>query len=125
MSEDRLYELAHQRIDQKNRRWMLWAIHFVAFLMYVGAFTAFSGIPRNVGGFMEQAWFAALVLHSVGLVLTQDEEDGIAGEVGKVRKPINLTPADRANVQPSAGCPVRIAGQLPLSIGEGERKGYV
>ncbi|MEO8396209.1 MAG: hypothetical protein ABI700_24660 [Chloroflexota bacterium] len=92
MSEDRLYEIARAQIDRKNRRWLLWAVNLVAFLMYVGAFTAFSGIPRNVGGFAEQAWFAALVLHSVSLVLAQDQEDGIAGEVAQLRKAINLTP---------------------------------
>jgi hypothetical protein len=92
MSEEQLYQLARQSIDRKNRRWLLWGIHLIAFLLYVGAFTAFGGIPRNLGEFMLQAWFALLVLHSTALVLMQDQEAGIDGEVAKLRQALHEKP---------------------------------
>jgi len=95
MSEEQLYQLARQRIDRKNRRWLLWSVNFFAFLLYVGAFTAFSGIPHNVGEFMEHAWFAGLVLHTVLIVLTQDQEDNVGSEVAKLRKATGEKPKRR------------------------------
>ena len=88
MSEERLYERARQRIDRNNRRWMVWSVNFIAFLLYVGALATFSGIPHNVGEFMLQAWFAVLVLHTTAIVLMQDEEAGIDGEVAKLRRTV-------------------------------------
>ena len=91
MSEEPLYEIARRRIQQRNRRWTLWGVNFLAFLMYVGAFTAFSGIPRNVGEFILRAWFGVLVLHTTALVMTQDQEENIESEVAKLRNAVDST----------------------------------
>ena len=91
MSEERLYEMARQRIDRKNRRWIFWGVDFLMFLIFVGAFTAFSGIPRNVGEFILRAWFGVLVLHTTALVMTQDQEENIESEVAKLRNAVDST----------------------------------
>ncbi len=85
MSEEQLYELARNRIDRKNRRWILWGVNFLTFLIYVGAFVAFSGIPRNQGVFVALAWFGVLVLHAVIISMTQNRDEAIEGEVAKLR----------------------------------------
>ena len=88
MSEDQLYELARRRIDRKNRRWIFWGVDFLMFLIFVGAFVSFSGIPRNVGAFMALAWFGVLVLHAVTISMTQNREEDIASEVAKLRQAV-------------------------------------
>ena len=86
MSEDQLYELARKRIDRKNRRWMLLGVNFLLFLLYIGAFAAFKGIPQNVGVFMAMAWLGVLVLHVFVVNVTQNRDEAIDGEVAKLRE---------------------------------------
>ena len=88
MSEDQLYEIARKRIDRRNRRWLLLGVNFFFFLMYVGAFTAYSGIPRNIGAFFALAWMGVLVLHVFYLNVTQNRDEAIDGEVAKLREAI-------------------------------------
>jgi hypothetical protein len=88
MSEDQLYELARKRIDRKNRRWMLLGVNFFMFLLYVGAFTAFSGIPRNVGAFVALAWMGVLVLHVFMVNITQNRDEAIDSEIAKLREAV-------------------------------------
>jgi len=95
MSEEQLYTIARQSIDRKNRRWLLWGLNLIAFLLYVGAFTAYPGIPRNMGGFIEQAWFALMVAHSTALVLMHDSEAGIDGEIARLCKGTHEKPKRR------------------------------
>ena len=92
MSEERLYEQARQRIDRNNRRWLVWSVNFIGFLLYVGVLATYSGIPRNVGETLLQAWFGALVLHTTAIVLMQNEEAGIEGEIAKLRKTLFAKP---------------------------------
>ncbi len=86
MSEDQLYEIARKRIDKRNRRWMLLGVNFFLFLLYVGAFTAYPGIPRNVGAFMALAWLGVLVLHVFSVNINQNRDEAIDGEVAKLRE---------------------------------------
>ena len=88
MSEDQLYELARKRIDKRNRRWLLLGVNFFFFLMYVGAFTAYQGIPRNVGAFFALVWLGFLVLHVFYLNITQNRDEAINIEVAKLRDTI-------------------------------------
>ena len=92
MSEDQLYEIARKRIDRRNRRWLLLGVNFFFFLMYVGAFTAYQGIPRNVGAFFALAWMGVLVLHVFYLNVTQNRDEAIDGEVAKLREAIYEKP---------------------------------
>jgi hypothetical protein len=86
MSEDQFYELARQRIDRKNRRWILWGVDFLVFLIFIGAMVSFRDIPHNVGTFIVMAWFGVLVLHGVIISMTQNREADIASEVAKLRQ---------------------------------------
>ncbi|MBI1256324.1 MAG: hypothetical protein GC204_02530 [Chloroflexi bacterium] len=92
MSEDQLYEIARKRIDRRNRRWLLLGVNFFFFLMYLGVFTAYSGIPRNVGAFFALAWMGVLVLHVFYLNITQNRDEAIDGEVAKLREAIYEKP---------------------------------
>lgn len=92
MSEDQLYELARKRIDKRNRRWLLLGVNFFFFLMYVGAFTAYQGIPRNVGSFVALAWMGLLVLHVFYLNITQNRDEAIDSEVAKLRDAVYEKP---------------------------------
>jgi hypothetical protein len=92
MSEDQLYELARKRIDKRNRRWLLLGVNFFFFLMYLGAFTAYQGIPRNVGSFFALAWMGFLVLHIFVTNLAINRDDAIDGEVAKLRDAIYEKP---------------------------------
>jgi hypothetical protein len=85
MNEDQLYALARKRINQKHRRWLLWGIHLFAFLMYVGAATAYTGVHQGMLEFVVRAWFGVLVLHTLAIVMTQDRDLEIEQEVVKLR----------------------------------------
>jgi hypothetical protein len=97
MYEEQLYELARQRIDRKNRRWFLWGVNFLLFLMFIGAFVTFRGIPRDVGTFMALAWFGVLALHGITIGMTQNREQEIASEVAKLREAVEYEKPKRAS----------------------------
>ena len=88
MSEDQIYEIARKRIDRKNRRWLMLGVNFLLFMLYIGAFTMFSGIPRNVGSFFALAWLGVLVLHVFVLNIANNRDEAIDGEVAKLRDTI-------------------------------------
>ncbi|MBI1256325.1 MAG: hypothetical protein GC204_02535 [Chloroflexi bacterium] len=115
MSEERLYERARQRIDRNHRRWLVWGVNFIGFLLYVGALAAYSGIPRNVGETVLQAWFGALVLHTTAIVLMQDEEAGIDGEIAKVRRRVVLPPPDAQSIRLGNPSPVNGADSMQVT----------
>jgi hypothetical protein len=92
MSEDQLYELARKRIDKRNRRWLLLGVNFFLFMLYIGAFTAISGIPRNVGAFVALAWMGVLVLHIFVTNMAINRDEAIDSEVAKLREAIYEKP---------------------------------
>src|SRR3954447_14672623 len=92
MSEDQLYEVAQKRIDRKNRRWLSLGVDFLLFMLYIGAFTMFTGIPRNVGAFMALAWMGGLVMHVFIVNIWNNRDEAIDGEVAKLRDAIYEKP---------------------------------
>ncbi|MEO8396208.1 MAG: hypothetical protein ABI700_24655 [Chloroflexota bacterium] len=111
MSEDQLYEIARKRIDRKNRRWLLLGVNFFLFMVYIGAFTMFTGIPRNIGAFMALAWLGVLVLHVFIINVTQNRDEAIDGEIAKLRealeyqKPKRLELTDDGELSESVEAP--------------------
>ena len=92
MSEDQLYEVAQKRIDRKNRRWLSLGVDFLLFMLYIGAFTMFTGIPRNVGAFFALAWMGVLVLHVFVVNIANNRDEAIDSEVAKLRDAIYEKP---------------------------------
>lgn len=87
MNEDELYKLAQNRIDRRNRRWILWGVNIAAFLIYFGAFVALGGvIPLGIGLFIAIVWGGLLVLHGVILGVSQTRDEDIEKETIRLRE---------------------------------------
>ncbi|MEO8396211.1 MAG: hypothetical protein ABI700_24670 [Chloroflexota bacterium] len=89
MSEDQLYELARKRIDRKNRRWILWGLNMVAWLIFMGVFIALKGaISIGIGISILVVWAGLLIFHGVILGVTQGRDEEIEKEVARLRNEI-------------------------------------
>jgi hypothetical protein len=87
-TEDRLYELARQRVNRRTRRVLLLGINFVAFLFFVAAFAGLGIVPSNVGKFIAIAWMGVFILHVFLLGLMEYRKEAIEGEVENLRREI-------------------------------------
>jgi hypothetical protein len=89
MSDDPLYDLARKRIDQRNRRWMLWGANLLAWLIYMGAFIALPGaLPVGFGLMILVVWAGILILHGVILGVMQGRDEEIEREVERLRRAV-------------------------------------
>jgi hypothetical protein len=86
MSNPELYEIARQRIDRRNRRWTIWAVHLAAFLAYVGFFVAIAETEYVLlGVFGLLAWAGVFTLHTIVLAMNESREKDIEKEVAKLQ----------------------------------------
>src|SRR5262245_13986956 len=85
MSDQDLYEVARNRIDRRNRRWTLWAVHLAAFLAYVGLFVAIAETEFVLlGVFGLLVWSGVFTLHTMVLAFAESREKDIQKEVAKL-----------------------------------------
>lgn len=86
MSEQELYEIARERIDQRNRRWTRWAIHLatvagtLALLIWSGD-TGFADIAAGI--FL--GWGGVFAMHTIWLGMAESRDEDIEKEVVKLR----------------------------------------
>jgi hypothetical protein len=89
MSEDELYELARQRVERRNRRWMLWGIDLLLWLVYIGVIAGFrDAIPRELSITVAVAWMGVLTLHGIVIGMSQSRDQDITAEVERLREAV-------------------------------------
>lgn len=86
MSEQELYEIATERIDQRNRRWTRWSIHLATvagtlMLLIWSSNTAYVNI--TAGLFL--GWGGVFAMHTIWLGMAESREESIEQEVAKLR----------------------------------------
>jgi hypothetical protein len=87
VSDGELYEIARGRIDRRNRRWTLWAIHLAAFAIYFGLFiflaaqTEFAVVATAI----LFAWGGLFTLHTILAGMAQSRDGDIESELAKLR----------------------------------------
>jgi hypothetical protein len=86
MSQQELYEIASKRIDQRNRRWTLWAFNLgvlilsVAGIVFVGD-TAYESLAA---GFMLLC-AGVFVAHTIILGMSESRDGDIEKEIAKLQ----------------------------------------
>lgn len=89
MHDDELYELARQRVNQRNRRMIGLGVNVFAMFVYLGIFSAFgSVIPRGIGALIAITWIGAVAFHAMLLSITQNRADSIDREVERLRQQV-------------------------------------
>src|SRR5215207_5186824 len=93
MSEQELYQIARKRIDQRNRRWTLWAVDLMVLIMLVAALIflgdtnyAIIGVAAALG------WAGIFVLHTIVATMAESRDGDIEGEVAKLRDAVYEKP---------------------------------
>jgi hypothetical protein len=86
MNERELYELAQQRIDQRNRRWTLWAINLAGLVaslavMILMGDTALAELTLAV--FL--TWGGVFTAHTIMLGMAETRQKDVEGEFIKLR----------------------------------------
>jgi hypothetical protein len=82
MSEDQLYEVARKRVQQRNRRWMLWSIDLGVLILLL-ANLILMGSTFAVALFL--GWGAIFVTHTIIAGFAESTQGSIDNEVAKLR----------------------------------------
>jgi hypothetical protein len=93
MSEQELYQIARQRIDKRNRRWIFWGVDLAGLTVALGALilsgeTGSATIPAAI--FL--AWGGIFTLHTIVAWMAQSRDEDIEGEVAKLRDAVYEKP---------------------------------
>lgn len=83
MSESELYQIARERIDQRNRRWTLWAIDLAGLILALAALALTDGNPLFAAIFL--GWGGIFTLHTILVSLAQSRTSSIEREVERLR----------------------------------------
>lgn len=91
MSEQEIYEIVERRIDQRNRRRLLWAIDLAILFFTLSALIA---LGNSAGNSVYEEWAAAVfigwggvfTLHSIMLWLAETRQSDIENEVARLRQ---------------------------------------
>ncbi len=83
MSESELYQIARQRIDQRNRRWTLWAVDLLVLILTLAAVALTEGSPIFAAIFL--GWGGVFTVHTILLSLAQSRTSSIEREVARLR----------------------------------------
>lgn len=93
MSDQELYEIARQRIDQRNRRWTLWAVNLAGLILSLAALILLGETEyATIGAGVFMAWIGVFVLHTILAALSETREKDIEGEVAKLREAVYEKP---------------------------------
>ncbi len=82
MSEQELYEIARQRIDRRNRRWVIWSVN-LGILILTLAVLILTGSTTAAGIFF--AWGAVFTVHTIIAALAESRDGSIENEVARLR----------------------------------------
>jgi hypothetical protein len=87
MSDQELYEIARRRIDQRNRRWTIWAVDLAGLILSLAAlvFLGKTGYA-TIGAGVFLAWAGIFTMHTIVAAMAQSRDGDIEGEVAKLRE---------------------------------------
>lgn len=93
MSEQELYQIARQRIEQRNRRWIFWGVDLAGLTVALGALIL-SGKTgsADVAAAIFLAWGGIFTLHTIVAWMAQSRDGDIEGEVAKLRDAVYEKP---------------------------------
>ena len=87
MSDQELYEIAHQRIDRRNRRWTLWGFDLAGLILSVAAMILLIDTPYfMISVAVMIAWAGVFVLHTLVAAMAHSRDEDIQKEVAKLRE---------------------------------------
>jgi hypothetical protein len=90
MSEQELYEIARQRVDQRRRRWTLWSIDLAGLIASLGIVALLAdSVFVNLAVFLFFAWGGVFTLHTIVLATSESRDKDIEKEVAKLRAAVN------------------------------------
>lgn len=93
MSEQELYEIARQRIDQRNRRWKLWAVNLSVWILSLAALILLGETPYvDAAAAVFMGWGGVLALHTIFNALAESREKNIEKEVERLREAVYEKP---------------------------------
>jgi hypothetical protein len=86
MSEHELYQIARERINQRNRRWTFWAVDLAGLVLSLAALVFLSdGVSATLATAIFLAWGGIFTLHTIVAAMAQSRDGDIEGEVAKLR----------------------------------------
>ncbi|MFN8530314.1 MAG: hypothetical protein U0670_17070 [Anaerolineae bacterium] len=128
-----LYDIAQQRVNRRNRRWILWSINLTV-LIFTLAGLIFLGdsVHSTLAAAVFFGWGGVFVFHSMLLAMAESREHDIEKEVARLRsaygtaedsysKPKRLELADDGELRPAALPDTPIEQSTPIS-GSGQRR---
>jgi len=93
MSEQELYQIARGRIDQRNRRWTLWAVDLAGLILSLAALILLGETPyATVGAAVFMAWAGIFTFHTIVAAMAHSRANDIEGEVAKLREAVYEKP---------------------------------
>ncbi len=86
MAEQDLYQIAERRIDERNRRWKLWAVNLAALVLTLSLLIMMEDtVYEGPAAALFMAWAGFFTFHTVTLLMAQSREGDIEKEVAKLR----------------------------------------
>lgn len=93
MSDQELYDIARQKIDRRNRRWIIWFIHLALFVGYVGLFILLTDTELVLFAVAALiAWGGLFALHTFVTATADSRDKDIEAEVAKLRQVVYEKP---------------------------------
>lgn len=86
MSEHELYEIARQRVAQRQRRWTLWSVDLLGLIGSLVALIAFG--ERGYANLLAAifiGWMGLFAVHTILAYMAENRESDVAKEVAKLR----------------------------------------
>lgn len=86
MFEQELHEIAHERIERRNRRWKLWAFDLGGLILTVAGVILLGDTPYvTFSAGVMIAWAAVFVVHTILATMGHSSEGDVAKEVARLR----------------------------------------
>jgi hypothetical protein len=87
MSDRELYEIARQRIDNRNRRWTLWSFDLAGLILSVAAVILLIDTPYQLLSVAVMiGWAGIFTLHTIVAAMGHSRAEDIEKEVAKLRE---------------------------------------
>src|SRR5262245_13893298 len=83
MSEQELYEIASKRIDQRTRRWSLWALNLAVLVFFLAGVLLLDGQTLAVAAFL--AWGGVFTFHTIVAGFAEARQGEIDSLMDKLR----------------------------------------